>query len=192
MDKGLVALSQGASCGSEDIVLTVGTEATVQCMGLPNSFTLTPDLPKGLALSEGSIHGTPSEGAPLRKYTITRRGRVYGTFTLGGLSIFLSVMYSHFCSYAYHRWLHYPECFHRFAYYSHPPHWRHIICLVQYHSRPEFGSFVQCYKRSIVRNVQRSCDNHCVPGHRNERAGLGFFCVHPGVQAFATWGRLYE
>ena len=81
----LVSLSQGVSCGSGDIVLTMGVNATIQCSGAPSSVTITPFLPKGLTFSDGRIHGTPLEGSPLTRYAIEKNG-VLGYFYLGGLS----------------------------------------------------------------------------------------------------------
>ena len=80
----LVSLSQGVSCGSGDIVLTMGVNATIKCSGTPASVTITPLLPKGLTFSDGSIIGIPTEGSPLTRYTIGKK-RVLGYFTLGGL-----------------------------------------------------------------------------------------------------------
>ena len=81
----LVSLSQGITCGSGDNILTVGVNGTIQCRTAASSLTFVPPLPKGLTFSDGSIHGIPTEGSPLTRYTIGT-DRVLGYFTLGGLS----------------------------------------------------------------------------------------------------------
>lgn len=80
-----VSLSQGITCGSGDNILTVGVNGTIQCRTAASSLTFVPPLPKGLTFSDGSIHGIPTEGSPLTRYTIGT-DRVLGYFTLGGLS----------------------------------------------------------------------------------------------------------
>ena len=85
----LVSLSQGITCGSGDNILTVGVNGTIQCRTAASSLTFVPPLPKGLTFSDGSIHGIPTEGSPLTRYTIGT-DRVLGYFTLGGLSFDIS------------------------------------------------------------------------------------------------------
>lgn len=77
-------MSERILCGEERIVLTSGEHADVKCSIHMTNPSVTPDLPRGLAITPFGIEGTPLGGSPFVVYTI-RADNATGVFTLGGI-----------------------------------------------------------------------------------------------------------